>query len=117
MLLGVTVFLLGKRREFMMPHARHNDPFTSHIAAETVLHISKLQKTILDILKKPMSDDELIDRYRLLVAKGKALPASESGIRSRRSELDRMGLVEVVGEGHSRFMRRCLIWKAVKRDA
>lgn len=100
-----------------MPHARSTDPFTSHIAAETVLHISKLQKTILDILKKPATDEQLIERYQALVAKGKALPASESGIRSRRSELDRMGLIEAVGESQTRFFRRCLVWKAVKRDA
>lgn len=95
-----------------MPHTRHHDPYTSHIAAETVLHVSKLQKTILDLLKKPATDEQLLERYRALVAKGKALPASESGIRSRRSELDRMGLIEIVGESQTQFKRRCLIWKA-----
>ena len=95
-----------------MPFARKKDPHTSHLAAESVQHLSATQKTILTILEKPHSDQELIDRYRTLVRKGKATPASESGIRSRRSELHSLELVEPVGESLTEFNRRCLVWKS-----
>jgi hypothetical protein len=93
-----------------MPFARKKDPVTSHLAAESVQHLSATQKTILDILKKPHTDEQLIDRYRELARKGKAQPASESGIRSRRSELHNLELIKPVGESLTQFNRRCLVW-------
>lgn len=78
-----------------MPFARKTDPQTSHEAAESVKNISGTQLTILNILRTPMSDEQMIRYYRLNVR----LPiVSDSGLRSRRAELVRLGLVEDTGD-------------------
>lgn len=76
-----------------MPRARLTDPQTSHEAAESVKNISATQQAILDLLKAPMTDEELVDRYYDLVDRGAAPNASPSGIRSRRAELAKRNLV------------------------
>jgi len=74
-----------------MARARRTDPKTSHDAAESVKDVTLTQSFILKILaKKPRTDVELVE----LFGKYKKAPnASESGIRSRRAELVRQGLV------------------------
>jgi hypothetical protein len=73
-----------------MAKARKTDPKTSHDAADSVKDITKTQEYVLKALKKPRNDSQLIEAYRSL----KTAPrASESGIRSRRSELVGAGLV------------------------
>jgi hypothetical protein len=95
-----------------MPHARKTDPHTSHEAAASVENITETQKFILKALVRPRTDGQLIEAYR----KFKFAPqASESGIRSRRAELARDGLVEVVGEVRLPSGRRSRVWKAVAR--
>lgn len=75
-----------------MARARRTDPKTSHDAAESVKDVTLTQSFILKILaKKPRTDVELVELFR----KYKTAPnASESGIRSRRAELVRQGLVK-----------------------
>jgi hypothetical protein len=78
-----------------MAKARKTDPETSHDAADSVKDITKTQEYILKALKKPRNDVQLIEAYRAL----KTAPrASESGIRSRRSELVAAGFVYDSGE-------------------
>lgn len=80
----------GQAPEGDAPRARSSDPETSHAAAASVRNISATQATILEIFNVygPMSDDELVALYQWMSELGEAVPqASESGIRTRRSEL------------------------------
>jgi hypothetical protein len=78
-----------------MAHARNTDPITSHEAAASVNDITKTQEFILKALVRPRTDIDLVEAYRNL----KLAPrASESGIRSRRAELVRAGLIMDTGE-------------------
>lgn len=78
-----------------MSRARATDPQTSHDAGDSVKDITETQAFILRVLrKKPRTDSQLIEAYRNY----KYAPmASESGIRSRRSELVRSGEVADTG--------------------
>lgn len=82
-----------------MPHARVTDPQTSHDAANSVTNTAQTKTAIVEIYKKfgPLTDPELIIKYYEMVAKGLAPNASESGIRTRRSELVTMGIIENTG--------------------
>lgn len=73
-----------------MAKARKTDPKTSHDAADSVKDITRTQEYILKALRKPRNDSQLIEAYRSFKT---APQASESGIRSRRSELVGAGLV------------------------
>jgi hypothetical protein len=77
-----------------MPHARHTDPHTSHEASRSVGNITATQEYILKALTRPATDVDLVERYQNL---RNAPRASESGIRSRRSELVAAGLVKDSG--------------------
>jgi hypothetical protein len=76
-----------------MPAARLTDPQTSHEAAASVKNITATQSAILDLLRFPMNDEELVNAYYDRVNRGWAPNASPSGIRSRRAELADRGLV------------------------
>ena len=77
-----------------MAFARKTDPTTSHQAAESVKDITTTQAFILRALRKPRTDVDLVAAYR---AYKTAPEASESGIRSRRSELVALGKVVDTG--------------------
>jgi len=92
-----------------MASARHTDPSTSHEAAMTVGRITETQEFILKALKRPATDVDLLERYRNY----KTAPyASESGIRSRRAELVKQGLVVDTGK-RARLAsgRNAIVWK------
>jgi hypothetical protein len=93
-----------------MPNVRATDPLTSVEAAGSVVRVSETQQVILGLLRKPMTDEQLIEAYRWRARQRLAPNASESGIRSRRSELARLGLVQVVGDSVTQFGRRALVW-------
>lgn len=77
-----------------MAHARKTDPITSHDAAHSIGDVTLTQEYVLKALQKPRTDVQLVEAYR----KTKLAPvASESGIRSRRAELVRLGLVHDTG--------------------
>lgn len=77
-----------------MVRARNSDPVTSHLAAESVDNVTKTQAYILRCLRRARNDVELVQAYN---AYKTAPRASESGIRSRRSELVDRGLVVDTG--------------------
>jgi hypothetical protein len=77
-----------------MPHARTTDPETSHEAAQSVTNITPLKHEILQRLVTPMTDTDL---YQLLRTNSRLI-VTESGVRSRRSELVQAGLVRDTGE-------------------
>jgi hypothetical protein len=91
-----------------MPFARRSDPSTSHQAAASVNDVTATQQAILKVLARPRTDEELIDAYRRM--KGAPL-ASDSGIRSRRSELAAKGLLQIVGDSRTRSGRKTRIWQ------
>jgi len=95
-----------------MPGARATDPTTSHEAAASVKNLSRTQSGILGILKTPMTDEQLIVRYqRMCLSLPELFPrASDSGIRSRRAELFKLGLIEPIGYGKSNSGRKAIIW-------
>ena len=68
--------------------ARLTDPQTSHDAANSVKDLTGVQERILKLFELPhagYTDEELIRAYNS--AYGYHFPATESSIRSRRSEL------------------------------
>jgi hypothetical protein len=93
-----------------MPYARKTDPYTSHEAAASVKNFTLTQQAILGLLKSPMTDEDLVERYDLQSRVGLAPMASPSGIRTARHKLVERGVVDSVGEGRSRFGRKALIW-------
>lgn len=77
-----------------MARARNTDPITSHLAGASVGDVTKTQQYVLRALRRSRTDVELVEAYNSL----KTAPrASESGIRSRRAELVRKGLVVDTG--------------------
>lgn len=96
-----------------MPFARVTDPSTSHEAAATVRNISATHTAILDLLKAPMTDEELVNAYYDRVDRGQAPNASPSGIRSRRAELVKRGLVvDSLMRARLASGRQAIIWVA-----
>ncbi len=96
--------------QLMTAFARATDRLTSHLAAASVDNISKTQQAILVLLRKKMTDEELVEAYLVRAGLGKAPRASVSGIRSRRSELARLGLVKEVGFKKTESNRSATIW-------
>lgn len=84
-------------------HARNRDPRTSHDAAKTVTasKTSRMRAAIAKLLHHygPMTDEVLLRRYAELVSKNPTagLNASDSSVRTRRSELVEMGIVRDSG--------------------
>jgi hypothetical protein len=74
-----------------MPHARKTDPFTSHLAAESIKDVTPVQSRILSLFDAfgDMTDEELIRQYHL--AFHMHWPSADSSIRSRRKELVNLG--------------------------
>jgi hypothetical protein len=94
-----------------MPHARTTDPQTSHAAAKSVSEISNTKKAILSLLRKHQTDMQLVANYIKLVRQNKAPRASESGIRSRRAELVKLGFVKDTGKRDlSASNRQMIVW-------
>lgn len=93
-----------------MAAARASDPQTSHEAADTVKHITATQQAILKLLRKPLTDEQLVELYALAVSWNEAPPASPSGIRSRRAELYQRRLIDAVGFAKTASGRKALLW-------
>lgn len=100
-----------------MPYARLTDPQTSHDAAKSVTNVTATQAFIAKLLQMPMTDEDLIHHYQMQIRMGadeRDVPrASESGIRSRRAELVKKGLVVDSGERERLSTgRKAIVWKA-----
>ena len=92
------------------PVARSTDPGTSWEAAKSIKDASiTLMKTrIIDMLVVPMIDQNLVNSFE-----ARGWSGTPSGIRSRRSELERVGLVRCVGKSHTLSGRKCRVFQAV----
>ena len=80
---------------FARTHTRRDNPATSRTAAHFIGgSVSRLQSLVLDYVKahRGCTDREMVDALR------KEHGGSESTYRTRRSELEDMGLVSQLGE-------------------
>ena len=93
---------------FTTPVTRNTDPATSHDAAASVSGVSRTQRRILHLLADlgPATDETLAYRW---VSAGYG-PMSPSGLRSRRADLVRGGLVEAAGTGTLSTGRKATRW-------
>lgn len=93
----------------LFAHARRTDPDTSHSAAASVKNITTAHSQILGVLRGmgPLTDEQIYQHMRLdLLAK-----ISESGCRSRRSELVNMAMVRDSGERRlTKAGRKSIVW-------
>ncbi len=95
-----------------MPYARTADPYTSHEAAKSVTKVTETQQAILELLERAMTDEQLVNAYYSAVLMGKQYPqATQQGIRSRRAELARKGLVVIVTSSLTSSGRKARVWK------
>ena len=97
-----------------MPNARISDPETSHEAAKSVSKLKEMYDTMLIAFESlgPMNDEQLIKLWRVGVNELGWRSASESGIRSRRSELVAQG--KIVDSGKRVKMqsgRMSIVWE------
>lgn len=99
-------------------HARRSDPRTSKDAAASVRRIRESQADVLTIIRRygPVSDEDLIRQYRNFDRdKGMLIIQSDSGIRTRRSELVRLGAVVDSGlRGRTASNRQTVLWKVAQ---
>jgi hypothetical protein len=97
----------------MSAHARKSDPYTSHLAAAAVvMDTTTLQIRILSVFEYAMNgltDEELVKNYQRMW--GVSFPATDSSIRSRRSELVNKG--NVIDTGKTRLTKagnKSIVW-------
>jgi hypothetical protein len=70
-----------------------------------------VKTVILKLLElSPMTDPELCDAYRNMAYIGQAPTTSDQNIRTRRNELHKLGLVQVVGVTKTASGRDARIW-------
>ncbi|WP_051103521.1 hypothetical protein [Terracoccus sp. 273MFTsu3.1] len=89
--------------------ARATDPETSHEAAASVGDVRESQRFVHSLLKASggATDEALVNTTQNL-----GFPISPSGLRTRRSELVRLGLVEDSGERERLASgRRAIVWR------
>ena len=101
--------------------ARVTDPQPSHDAAASLTPdiLRASQEAVLFVLRQhgPMTDFDLITKYRRYVDLS-ALPAqSDSGIRTRRKELITLGRVALYGEARLESGRKASVWRALQGNA
>jgi hypothetical protein len=88
---GEVIALIDFVERQLAARARRSDPETSHEAAASVVNMTAKRQAVLDCLRAigKGHDQAILDAYRSM-----SLPEqSDSGIRSRRAELVRMGHV------------------------
>jgi hypothetical protein len=102
-----------------MPNARRTDPSTSHAAAASVNNITETQRAIYMLLlagESGLTDPAGWKIYQM-AAENKIAPIiSESGYRSRRAELVRLGFVKDTGDREKLSSgRSAIVWSAIPR--
>ncbi len=96
-------------------HARVSDPATSHAAAASVGRIRESQLHVLRLFRLfgPMTDEQLLARQKEWVRQHGEPVMSDSGVRTRRSELVVLGKVRDSGK-RARLAtgRQAIVWEA-----
>jgi hypothetical protein len=91
--------------------ARHDDPDTSHAAAEaqTIHKVRAMHNVVMCILEQgPATDFDLARKASLMLKKA----VKQTSIRVRRKELERLGLVCDSGRrGVSDTGTSCVVWQ------
>lgn len=101
-----------------MPRARLTDPRESHEAAASVTGLTEKQNAVLDCLTgHRLTDHDLASRYESLRVDRGWPQQSESGLRTRRSELVARGLIEKAGTGRLPSGRNAAVWITVRGGA
>ena len=99
--------------ENSMAHARKSDPFTSHLAAATIMDATTLQIRIIQCFESTvggLTDEQLVNVYKAMW--GNSFPATESSIRSRRSELHHKGAIVDTGKTRNTHNgHKAIIWE------
>jgi len=98
---------------FSYPKSHWADPDTSRAAAESISveKISETQERVLVVYRfhGPLSDEQLEEFFLDYWPDS----ATSQGIRSRRGELVRKGLVVDTGKrSTTRYGRSCVVWRA-----
>lgn len=99
---------------FEQAQARRSDPATSKAAAASVVNLGRTRDQILWLLRMygPLTDEQIAERHDMQVLKPKASP---SGLRSRRSELVRLGFIEDSGKtAPTSSGRQSTIWRLAR---
>lgn len=93
-------------------HARHSDPDTSHDAAASVTHLRRSQEAVRQVLATmPFggTDEDIAWRYSLTPDTPLQSP---SGLRTRRKELVKRGLVQNSGRrARLESGRQAIVWE------
>ena len=100
----------GVQESLLAPYkrTRKGDPETSLAAAASVKELTEKQKSVLAVLKQygPATDGELRQKFP-------PYTQSDSGLRTRRSELVNRGLVRDSGERRRLASgRMAIVWEA-----
>ena len=98
--------------------ARSRDRKTSEEAADSVTAMTSKRKAVLELLRRlgPCTDPELVWHYEGNYDKHAALKQTPQSIRSRRSELVRMGYVQAAGKQVTTG-RKHTIWEIVRQKS
>lgn len=95
------------------PRARTADPTESKAAAASVTGLTEKRKAVLDCIATaggPLTDYEMIDRYREWQADTGWPDQTDSGLRTRRSELAKAGYVVRAGKRALPTGRKAALW-------
>jgi hypothetical protein len=98
-------------RILLQAHARRSDPSTSKEAAASVVNMTKNREAVLATFEQcgELTDFELVSAYGH--DDGSMPDQSESGLRTRRAELVRMGKLRDSGKTRDNANgRRCVVW-------
>jgi hypothetical protein len=101
----------------MTAYARNTDPIESHLAAASLDHftLSKVETAIYKLLEISMTDEELVHAYRRNAELGLFPFHSDSGIRTRRNQLYKRGLLRVKGVTMNRNGKQVRIWERLEK--
>ena len=95
-------------------NARNTDPTTSHEAAASVTRVTDKRTACLNAIRElgPCTDEELAIHYARGVAEDRWPRQSQSGLRTRRSELTREGVLRDSGiRALTDSGRRSILWE------
>lgn len=97
--------------------ARHTDPAESHAAAASVEDVTAKQKAVLALIEEqgPLSDHRLVELYASSYYRRGWPQQSESGLRTRRNELFRRGLI--AKDSRKALLpsgRQAALWRALR---
>ncbi len=94
--------------------SRASDPGSSQAAAQSVMRMTDKRRAVLDAFQRfgRMTDEQLHDTYDSRRQCYRWPEQSASGLRTRRSELVRMGALEDAGEKRRmRTGRLAVLWR------